>query len=358
MLSSESLAGKKRLRDLLRFLVEETLEGREAEIKGYTIGYEVFRLGSEFDPHTNSIVRVAIKRLRAALDDYCQTTGATDPVRISLPVGSYTPEFGLRPHQRRVLDPETESLYSDADALLNPPSSKARLMAGRKLFEFLTEVEPRFPGGFVGGALTYCHAVLFGHSDQVREDLGEAVRLARKATELENTSAVGHAVLGLALVLQGDRDGGLHEADLGIELDPENPWAQIWRALTYCIVDDLAQAIRGGKKAVRLEKNNPRSPCWNVLGMALLFDGQHQRARDFFVQNVKQKGPDGPHTMALRAIAFAETEGREAARREVEKLGQEWPDYSVRQWLSNFSGTKGLQERWIALLGDLGWTET
>lgn len=357
VLSSENFAGKKRLCDLLRFLVEETLEGREAEIKGFTVGYKVFGLGTEFDPHTNSIVRVGVKRLRAALAEYYQTTGVTDPVRISLPVGSYTPQFTLRSSLRRTLDPETESLYNDANALLNPPSSKARLLAGRKLFEFLTEVEPNFPGGFCGAAVTYCHAVLFGHSDQRLEDLEEAIRLAKCAIAIEDGFATGHAVLGLALVLLGDRDRGLQEADRGIAVEPANPWAHIWRALTYCIVGEPEEAIRGGQKAVLLEKDNTRSPCWNVLGLALLLHGQHQRAREAFIQNVEQGGPDGPHMMALRAIAFSETGCHQKARSEVDKLRQEFPYYSVRQWLSNFSDRNKIQEHWLALLGDLGLTD-
>jgi len=253
VLSSERFAGKKRLSPLLRFLVEETLEGRGAEIKGYAVGHEVFRLGTEFDPQTNSIVRVAVKRLRAALSDYYQTTGRTDPVRISLPVGSYTPEFRLRPSLHRAPDSETEGLYNDANALLHPASSKARLLAARQLFEFLMELEPNFPGGFAGTALTCCLAVLCGHSDKREEDLGRGVRLARQALNAENAFDLGHAALGSALALSGDMDRARVEADLAVEHGPTNPWAHAWRGLIYSIAGDPSEAICSAQEALRLD---------------------------------------------------------------------------------------------------------
>lgn len=77
----------------LRFAVRETLEGRGAQLKEFTIGVEVFARDQSFDPRVDSIVRVEATRVRGRLREYYDTDGADDPIRIDLPKGAYVPEF-------------------------------------------------------------------------------------------------------------------------------------------------------------------------------------------------------------------------------------------------------------------------
>jgi len=53
-----------RLREFLRFVVNEGLEGRADNLKAYTIGIEVFDRPDNFDPITDTIVRVNAGKLR------------------------------------------------------------------------------------------------------------------------------------------------------------------------------------------------------------------------------------------------------------------------------------------------------
>ena len=78
---------------LLSYVVIETIEGRAKRIKALTIAQDVFGRGGSFDPSTDSLVRVEMKRLREALKHHYETIGSGDPVRIDIPKGSYVPEF-------------------------------------------------------------------------------------------------------------------------------------------------------------------------------------------------------------------------------------------------------------------------
>lgn len=93
VLSSESFAQAARLREFLRFIVEETLAGRGDRLKGYTIGTEVFEKPEDFDARSDPHVRVEAGRLRQRLADYYLSEGAADRVRIEVRRGSYRPEF-------------------------------------------------------------------------------------------------------------------------------------------------------------------------------------------------------------------------------------------------------------------------
>src|SRR3954447_17533349 len=81
-------AGSERLSQFLRFVVEETLEGRGDRIKDYVIGVEVYRKDSSWDPRTDSSVRVEAARLRNKLARYYETEGRNEAIVISVPKGS------------------------------------------------------------------------------------------------------------------------------------------------------------------------------------------------------------------------------------------------------------------------------
>ncbi|HTM50580.1 MAG TPA: FlgO family outer membrane protein [Bryobacteraceae bacterium] len=77
----------------LRFVVEETLQGRAGLLKEYSIGVEAFGRGESFDPRQDSIVRVEARKLRSNLAEYYQAEGRYDPARIELRKGAYIPTF-------------------------------------------------------------------------------------------------------------------------------------------------------------------------------------------------------------------------------------------------------------------------
>src|SRR5262245_44563424 len=92
ILSSEGFATAARARRFLAYVVEETLAGREDEIKELVLGIEVFDRSPDFDPRVDTIVRVEAGKLRKRLDAYYEK--ATAPgVRIEIPKGSYVPQF-------------------------------------------------------------------------------------------------------------------------------------------------------------------------------------------------------------------------------------------------------------------------
>ena len=93
ILSSEGFSASARNRKLLDYVVAETLAGRADRIKAYTLATVVFERGPDFDPQLDPVVRLEASRLRKALEHYYLTAGKDDPIRISIPKGSYIPIF-------------------------------------------------------------------------------------------------------------------------------------------------------------------------------------------------------------------------------------------------------------------------
>ena len=84
-----------RMRNLLAYVVEETLAGNARTLKGYTIATDVFGRDEDFDASRDPVVRVQASRLRQALERYYLVAGGDDPIRIDIPKGSYAALFSI-----------------------------------------------------------------------------------------------------------------------------------------------------------------------------------------------------------------------------------------------------------------------
>jgi hypothetical protein len=93
ILRSPPFARAARMQRFLSFLVTETLAGRSAQLKEYTIAVSVFGKSADFEPGTSALVRVDAGRLRKLLLQYRYEHGAGDSMLIEVPKGSYVPVF-------------------------------------------------------------------------------------------------------------------------------------------------------------------------------------------------------------------------------------------------------------------------
>ncbi|WP_029586083.1 LuxR C-terminal-related transcriptional regulator [Bradyrhizobium sp. URHD0069] len=96
MVASESFRTCPRLAAFLRFVIEATLRGESAHLKGYTIAVEALGRSGDFDPQQDPIVRVEAGRLRRVIQHYYAGPGAKDLLFIDVPRGRYIPTFRYR----------------------------------------------------------------------------------------------------------------------------------------------------------------------------------------------------------------------------------------------------------------------
>ncbi|WP_029350545.1 hypothetical protein [Bosea sp. 117] len=118
VLDADELRSSPQLSNILRFVVEATLDGRREAIKGYTIAVEALGRDPSFDPQADPIVRVEATRLRRALERYYAGAGANDEIVILVPRGSYVPQFRLR---RDGLPPVEENGEGAVDPAVDSP---------------------------------------------------------------------------------------------------------------------------------------------------------------------------------------------------------------------------------------------
>ena len=116
--ASATFAKSQNLARLLKYLCHKYFEGHGSDLKEFSIGVEALGRLSDFDPTSDSIVRVELHRLREKLKRYYESEGLRDPVVIVLKPGNYAPHFLARSEVQAQLAPqETAPSHGAAEVL-------------------------------------------------------------------------------------------------------------------------------------------------------------------------------------------------------------------------------------------------
>jgi len=99
ILANPLFKNSKRYPNLLRYVVERTLDGQNVNLKERTLGVEVFAREPDYDTNLDPVVRTTAAEIRKRLAQYYQEPKHDTELRIHLPLGSYTPQFE-RPVER------------------------------------------------------------------------------------------------------------------------------------------------------------------------------------------------------------------------------------------------------------------
>jgi len=88
LLESKEFLRAAALAKLLKYLCEQSFQGKIHEIKEFTIATDVYGKDLHFGEKRDSLVRVEVSRLRRRLQRYYETEGAASPIRIVIKPGT------------------------------------------------------------------------------------------------------------------------------------------------------------------------------------------------------------------------------------------------------------------------------
>lgn len=93
LLMSGVLGRSHNLAHVLRFICEKHFQGESEQITEHSIALEALGRRSDFDPQTDTIVRVTAHTLRKRLHEIYKREGAGHAIHIEIPSGQYAPMF-------------------------------------------------------------------------------------------------------------------------------------------------------------------------------------------------------------------------------------------------------------------------
>jgi hypothetical protein len=96
LVGSSTFASAPRLRSVLVYLMQIMDEGSSEDVTEQTIGQAVFHRPAGYNASEDNIVRVTIRHLRARLEEFYISEGASETLILVIPKGKYVPSFVQR----------------------------------------------------------------------------------------------------------------------------------------------------------------------------------------------------------------------------------------------------------------------
>jgi hypothetical protein len=130
ILANPLFKNSRRYPNLLRYLVERTLDGTAIDLKERTIGLEVFAREADYDTNLDPVVRTTLAEIRKRLAQYYQGPNHAGELRIDLPLGSYATRFSAPVEKPReeVVPPAAEAASLTPEFIpAKPRRSRTRL---------------------------------------------------------------------------------------------------------------------------------------------------------------------------------------------------------------------------------------
>jgi hypothetical protein len=93
LLQTPYFSHSRRFPIFLRYVVQHTLAGQADAVKERTLGIEIFGRSADYDTSSDPIVRVTAAEIRKRIAQYYQEPGHDVEIRVSIPAGSYVPQF-------------------------------------------------------------------------------------------------------------------------------------------------------------------------------------------------------------------------------------------------------------------------
>jgi malectin (di-glucose binding ER protein) len=125
VLQSEIFHKAPNLLHFLEYVAEQHFAGKEDQIKEYSIAVQALHRPEQFDPQSDTIVRVTAHALRKKLEHYYATEGAGHSIQLQLPAGKYVPQF-IRKHQELASYPDAPVAASEQESPSQPQRPKIR----------------------------------------------------------------------------------------------------------------------------------------------------------------------------------------------------------------------------------------
>jgi len=264
IVASASFTHSPRMRRFLTYVVEETLAGRGTQLKEYTIGLSVYDKPADFDPRTDSIIRVEANRLRGKLEKYYSQDGQKDAVAIRLSKNTYVPRF-CRPREIAIsfAKSEWEIEYLRAKHFLARRDPDA-LYEAIRWFTAAATRQPAFSMAMAGLAdcYTWIACLEFSEPEQV---WSQATLCARRA--LAETPPYRRALTNLAC------EAAMHRWDWAaaerqfqevIEFDPAYvPAYQMYAVFCLAPQSRFDEGLYYLQQARELEPNSAITACYS-----------------------------------------------------------------------------------------------
>lgn len=404
-MSAREFRGSARMKSFLTYVVTETLEGRSTEIRAKTIAMDVYGYSADDLSKREGVVRVDAGRVRRKLDAYYKGAGASDPVVISLPVGSYAPVFtsgietapNSQHAKRRILaglgigliilglvlasvfirnarndglSNTGTTIYDVAPArveainlcragrdLIFPVVTLARLQPALLIFETAIDRDPLYFGGYAGAAQVETMLAILQFNDPVSAELlSKADANSEHALELAPDAPWALSARAWLEFGLGNHDRAVSLSERAVDMAPNDPHIAEFDALILLYTLNFERILSQSAHYEELAKTSRGLVFDNALGAAQFHTGEYETAIRTYEKTIARGGPFGPISAAYLMAAHWNNGEHAEARQIAKTFEQTWPGFPLKALKSRVFASPEPVEALTTAMESAGWT--
>ncbi len=378
VLGSNGFKGSARMRSFLTYVVNEVLAGRSAEIRAKTIAMDVYGYSADDLSKREGVVRVDAGRVRRKLNAYYGAEGATDPLAISLPVGSYVPVFEAqskqtkKPRFRRVgaavvalaalvgmgvlvwsninkgatsnatglgqsaiydVSPARVEAMNLCDAgrdVMFPVVDLSRLQPALLIFKTAVERDPLYFCGYAGAAqVETMLAILQFFDPNAEANLRAADENSAHAMDLAPDEAWALSARAWQEFGSGNYQRAVALSRRAVSLAPNDPHIAEFDALISLYTLNFEHILSQSEWYGELAERSGGLVFGNVLGSAQFHTGDYGAAIRTYEDTIERGGPFGPISAAYLMAAHWNNGEQIEARRIANVYQKTWPNFPL-----------------------------
>jgi adenylate cyclase len=221
------------------------------------------------------------------------------------------------------------------------------------LFHRARELDPSFSTAFAAEAVGHSMSILYQWTDSVSASAAEARRAAERSIELDENDPWAQLALGVVSAFSGDLTRAIPAFERTLELNPSLTLAYQGYGVALS-VDRPDDAIRILEKGIRL---SPRDPFLflfqHQIAVAHMMAGRYEEALAAEEKALRLR-TDQPHAYRVLAACHGHLGEVDLARAALEKMYQLSPNFSVENL--QLSNSPALVERYVEGWRKAGWT--
>jgi TolB-like protein/Tfp pilus assembly protein PilF len=235
-------------------------------------------------------------------------------------------------------------------------TSREHVAHAQRCLSNALEISPDDPACLCLMAFTHMSRVWAGWSDNPKNDIIEAHRLALRAVRQDDTDANAHFTLGTALSFTGDFAQAIAELEYALTLYPEFASAagELGRLLAF--TGRTKEAEEYVLQAIDASPQDPHLSLWiRTRAIACFIDEDYAGATRYAIQ-ATAKRPDWFFNYYLCAACQAAAGDTASAQRSIEQARQFGPYPEAAMRAGHPFSQRAVMDRFVDCLRGAGWT--
>ncbi len=193
-------------------------------------------------------------------------------------------------------------------------------LKARELFRQAARLDPELPEGHLWLGRVSAGLVAYGWSEDSAAELREGTEAALKAVQLDGRNPYAHYSLAIVSAYAGEFDRAISAARKAIEISPSFALGHLVLGMALLFSRRAADAIAPVECGLRLSPYDPQNFVWfNILALARLFSGRAEAALEAAARALQVR-PTWRTSLEVLACCYAALGKWDEARRCTQQM--------------------------------------